>query len=106
MPLNVRENADAISIQILNDARIEQRPGETCAIIPAAPREVKADLFCENCLALIEATPKSGYVLVDLCDLDSISLYSVESGKAILIRCYDVSFVTEGDRMKVIVTVQ
>ena len=100
-PLTVSEGNDAVSFRILDDARIEQLPWETHATIPAEPQPVNTDLFCEDCMTLIDATPNGGYILTDLRDLDSITLYPIENRKAISIRDYDISAEAEGNYIKI-----
>lgn len=62
---------DGISVTGIN--------GESCrATIPIDGEEMNPALFCEDCRALIEATPNNGYVLADLHDLGNIQLYPIE----------------------------
>lgn len=100
-PLTVSENYDAVSFQILGDARIEQLPWETHATIPAEPQPVSTSLFCEDCMTRIDATPNHGYVLADLSDLSSIQLYPVEGGDAVTIRDYNISISADGGQIQI-----
>ena len=100
-PLSINKNDDAVSFQILGDARIEQLPWETHATIPAEPQPVNTNLFCEDCRALINSTTNGRYVLADLSDLDSITLYPIENQKAISIRDYDISAEADGNYIKI-----
>lgn len=104
-PLSVSGNNGAVSFQILGDSHIEQLPWETQATIPAEPKPVNIYLFCENCRALIAATTNAGYVLADLSDLDSITLYPIENQKAISIRDYDISAEADGNHIKIKVVI-
>ena len=68
------------------------KQGESCsALVPAIGEKVNPNLYCDDCLALIEATSNTGYVLADLGDLNSIHLYGLESGTAIKLGNYTVS---------------
>jgi len=100
-PLIVNENKDTVSFQILGDARIEQRPGETFATIPTEPQPVNISLFCEDCITLIEATPNGGYILADLSDLNSITLYSTDDENSIIIRNNEISTEADGVFIKI-----
>lgn len=100
-PLTVNENDDAVSFQILGNAHIEQLPWETHATIPAELHPVNTALFCETCMELIEATPNCGYVLADLSDLSSITLYPIENSKVISIKGYDISAKADGNYIKI-----
>lgn len=48
-------------------------------------KSVNTALFCDDCLALIEAVPNNGYVLADLRDLGDIRLYPIEEGTSELL---------------------
>ena len=53
--------------------------GESChATIPQTSEAVDSNLYCTDCLALIETTSNNGYVLADLYNLNSIKLYPLE----------------------------
>ena len=100
-PLTVSENFDVVSFQILGNARIEQRPGETHATIPAEPKPVNTGMFCEDCMPRISATPNRGYVLADLSDFSRIQLYPVEGGEANTIRGYDIFIHADDDYIRI-----
>lgn len=64
-------------LSITGDVSVTGENGELCrATIPITGEQVNPALFCEDCWALIEATPNNGYVLADLKDLSNIQLYS------------------------------
>ncbi len=72
---------DGVSITGIN--------GTSCkATIPITGEQVNPALFCEDCWALIEATPNNGYVLADLKDLSNVQLYLIED---IIIRGYTLT---------------
>lgn len=100
-PLTVSEDNNAVSFRILGDARIEQLPWETHATIPAEPQAVNANLFCEDCKALIAATTNGGYVVADLSDLNSVTLFPIVNQKAISIRDYDISAEADGNHIRI-----
>lgn len=100
-PLTINKNDDAVSFQTLCDVHIVQLPCETQATIPADPKPVTPGLFCERCQALIDTTSHGGYVLADLSDLDSITLYPIENQKATSIRDYIISAEADGNHIKI-----
>lgn len=100
-PLAVNDDNNAVSFHILGDARIEQLPGETHVTIPAEPKPVNTDLFCESCQELIDATPNGGYVLTDLSDLNSITPYPIEIEQVTSIREYAISAEADGNYIKI-----
>ena len=100
-PLTVSKHDDAVSFQILGNIRIKQLPWETHATIPAEPQPVNTDLFCENCQVLIDATPNGGYVLADLSDLNSITLYPIETKGSISVRDYGITTDMDGNYVKI-----
>ena len=95
-PLTVSNNNGAASIWFLGKARVVLESEAAHVTIPSAPQTVSADLFCEDCMALVDATPNSGYVLADLSDLGSIQLYPIVNRGIFTIRSYNISIV--GDR--------
>lgn len=72
------------------------------ATIPAAEQEVNTVLFCDDCMALIETTPNTGYVLADLHDLGHIQLYSIAVDTTPVIRNYALSITaTDNARLEI-----
>ena len=101
IPLTVSDNNGAVSFQVLGRARVELEPGAAHAIIPAEPRVRNADLFCNECLALIDATPNNGYVLADLSSPDNVSIYPIDPGATITILNYDISAEADSDDIQI-----
>ena len=86
---------------------VEHRPdGSVLATILDSDQQIARELFCDNCLAAIDATARGGYILADLEDLDSIRLYTIEADRRFLLRQYDVSIVEQDSPNCLIVEVQ
>lgn len=83
---------DITDVSVIGDTgnmQITARKGISVMQLPEAhtsitlsgeDKTVNTALFCDDCLALIEAVPNSGYVLADLRDLGDIRLYPIEDG--------------------------
>lgn len=103
-PLN---NEDYLVWTGYSSIMVEQQPdGSVLATIPASNQEIARELFCDNCLAAIDATTRGGYILADLEDLDSIRLYTIEADRRFSLRQYDVSIIEQGSPNCLIVEVQ
>ena len=75
---------------------VEHRPdGAVLATIPDSNQKIARELFCDNCLAAIDNTACEGYILADLEDLDSISLYTIEADQRFSLRQFDVLIVEQ-----------
>ena len=58
---------------------------QTSISLSGEDQSVNTALFCDDCLALIEAVPNHGYVLADLRDLGDIRLYPIAEGTSELL---------------------
>ena len=65
------------------------------AMISVAAEPVNRSLFCDSCLAMLDKTTNSGYVLAALRDPSHIEAFSVEDGKELEILGYSISVRTD-----------
>ena len=82
-------NAELMSIGKTSVRSYEQN--SVTAAVPAIGDEIDRNIFCYNCLGIIDRTPNEGYVLADLNDLDNIALYEIKDGTELQIRDCDIT---------------
>ena len=71
---------------------VEYRPdGAVVATIPKSDQQIARKLFCDNCLAAIDAIPHSRHVIADLHDLSSIQLFPIDIDESFYLRSYHVT---------------
>ena len=77
---------------------VEYRPdGAVVATIPKSDQQIARKLFCDNCLAAIDAIPHSRHVMADLHDLSSIQLFPIDIDESFYLRSYYVTIVRNGE---------
>lgn len=105
--LKPRANKDQLVWTGYSSIMVEQRPnGSVLARISDCNQEIARELFCDSCLAAIDATARGGYILADLADLNSIRLYTIEAEQRFPLRQYEVSIMDQNDPRSLIVEVR
>ena len=105
--LKPRANEDQLVWTGYSSIMVEQRPdGSALAMIPDNNQEIAWELFCDSCIAALDATARGGYILADLADLNSIRLYTIEAEQSFPLRQYDVSIMGQNDSRSLIVEVR
>lgn len=67
------------------------------ATLPVELPSMKKRLFCQKCRALLSSANSSGYVLVDLYDLDAIQIFPISAGDKYEIRNYSVAITNHNE---------
>lgn len=81
-----------ISGILLGADRVElEAPEKTTGILDS--------LFCKDCRKLLQDNKCQGYILADLRNPDTPSVWGIKEGISISVRCYDVQ-ISQGDETK------
>lgn len=77
---------------------------EAHVTVPGAVEKYEEKFFCSSCRELLEAYAHCGFVLADLRNPETPTIYPVEAGTEFEVRCYTV-VVTETDEGKLDISV-
>lgn len=88
--LSTDSNNGAMSWQFIGSLHVTHTPGTASVAIPAETQSVNKELFCDDCLAVINAVSNNGYILADLSDLQNIQVYPIMDNMCCRIRDYSV----------------
>ena len=73
---------------------------------PANTTGMLEDIFCEGCRKLLKDNKCQSYILADLRNPETPSVWRIEDGTSFSVRCYDIeiSKSDEDDKLKIIMT--
>ena len=74
------------------------------AMITTEVEPINRRLFCDSCLAMLDETANSGYVLADLHDPSHVEVFDVEDGKELKILGYSISVRADEASNRIIVS--
>lgn len=78
----------------------------TCSVtLPKERAKINPTFFCQTCRGLLAGVAQKGYVLLDLHDLQNITVYPIEADTEHEIRDYTVSIQQSKDQKHLIVKV-
>ena len=70
---------------------------EAHVTVPDGVEKYEEKYFCSACRELLEAYAQSGFVLADLREPETPTIYPVEDGTEFEVRCYKVSVIEDAE---------
>lgn len=73
---------------------------------PTNANGMQDDLFCNDCRKLLKDNKCQGYILADLHNPDTPTVWQIKDGTSFSVRCYEIDITTSDDREKLIIVMK
>jgi len=73
---------------------------------PARATGIRDSLFCKSCRMLLKDNKCQGYILADLRNPDTPSVWKIQDGTSFSVRCYEIDITASDDSEKLIIVMK